>query len=130
MVKRIALLAAVAALAAPVALAAERQPAADPGAKVAHLRQKLDERFEKFASRCLVAHAPERCAHAASRVVHRLEKLQSRIDRIEARIHERCSKATPPPACTSAGAIVAQLDDLKAAAAADIGKVKAVYPNA
>jgi len=130
MVKRIALLVAVAALAAPAALAAEGQRTADPAAKIAQLRQKLDERFDRFASRCLVAQAPERCVHAASRFVHRLEKLQARIDKIEARIHERCSQAAAPLACANAGAVVQQLDQLKATAAADVARIKAVYPNA
>lgn len=130
MVKRIALLVAVAALAAPAALAAEGQPAADPAAKIAQLRHKLDDRFDRFASRCLVAQAPDRCEHAATRLVHRLERLQARIDKIEARIHKRCSQAEAPPACANAGAVVEQLDQLKAAAAADVAKIKAVYPNA
>src|SRR5207247_4444414 len=131
MLKRIlpllALLAAVApaaALAGGAATSGDR----DPGARRAAIEQRVDARFQTFASHCLVANAPEKCAHVAARLVHRLDALQGRIDKIEARIHAKCSQANPPARCAHAADLTAKLDAFKAKLAGYESQIKAKYP--
>ncbi len=126
MVKRIALLLAVIAVAVPAAALADD----GKGGRLASVEQRIDARFQHFASRCLVANAPERCAHVADRIVTRLDRLQRRIGHVEAAIKERCGQANPPERCAHAGDLIAKLDALKAKLAGYVSQIKAKYPNA
>jgi hypothetical protein len=133
MLKRILPLLAVLAFAVPAAAVADDGKTGGdktPGAHLATVGQRLDARFHKFAEKCLVDKAPERCAHAASRLVHRFEKLQARIDKVESRIKEKCGQASPPKRCAHAADVTAQLDALKAKLAGWVGQIKAKYPSA
>jgi hypothetical protein len=102
----------------------------DLTSKVAQLRSDLDKRFDKFASQCLVASAPERCATAAGRFLSGLEALEDRVEKIRSRIDERCSGATPPERCAQTNGLLVQLDHLAEAASEYQAQIEAAYPNA
>jgi hypothetical protein len=133
MVKRIALVVAVAALATPTAaLAGDGKSGSgrDLTSKVAQLRSDLDKRFDKFASQCLVSGAPERCPKAAGRFLTGLDALEARVEKIRSRIDERCSGANPPKRCAQRNGLLVQLDHLAEAANEYQGQIEAAFPNA
>jgi hypothetical protein len=138
MSKRILILAAVvAALAVPAISLADdggSAPATHDGSKLSarldKISARVDARFQKFSSRCIVANAPKRCERAANRAVRRLDRGQSFLTKVEAKIKEKCSSATPPAKCAKAGEITGKIDALLSKLASDESAIKAAFPNA
>jgi hypothetical protein len=91
---------------------------------------RLNERFGKFSSRCLVTNAPQGCERAANRAVRHLDKAQSALSKLEAKIKEKCAAASQPAACAKAGEITGKIDALLATLKSDEAAIKAKYPNA
>jgi BMFP domain-containing protein YqiC len=125
MLKRILPLLAVLAVAVPAAALA----GGGSGDRATAIGDRLDARFDRFASHCLVDNAPPRCAEVAARILHRLDALEARIDNLKARIHERCSQASPPERCAHAADVVARLDALKAKLEGFESRIRAKYPG-
>jgi hypothetical protein len=137
MSKRILILAAVVAvLAVPAVSLADGggTPATHDGSRLSarldRITARVNERFARFSSRCLVANAPKGCERVANRAVRRLERGQSRLTKIEDRIKTRCGGANPPAACAKAGEITGKIDALLAILKTDEAAIKAKYPNA
>jgi len=140
MSKRILILAAlVAALAVPAISLADdgssgSTAAVRDGSKLSarldKITARVNERFSKFSSRCLVANAPKQCERVASRAVHRMDKAQSFLTKVEAKIKTKCAEATPPAACAKAGEITGKIDALLSTLKSDEAAIKAKYPNA
>ena len=138
MSRRILILAAVvAALAVPAISWADDgagAPAAHDGSKLSarldQLSMRLNDRFARFSSHCLVANAPRRCERAANRAVRRLDRAQSFLTKVEAKIKTTCAGATPPTACARAGEITGKIDALLSTLGSDEAAIKARYPNA
>jgi hypothetical protein len=99
-------------------------------AHLERLTHRLDKRFARFSSHCLVQNAPQRCSEAASRFVDRLTKVQTRLTDVEARIKEKCGAAGAPARCASAGEVTAKIDSLLSKVASDMAAIKAQYPSA
>jgi hypothetical protein len=91
---------------------------------------RLNERFGKFSSRCLVANAPKQCEQVANHAVRRLDRAQSLLTKLEAKIKEKCAAASPPAACAKAGEITGKIDALLSTLKSDEAVVKAKYPSA
>jgi hypothetical protein len=140
MSKRILILAAVAA-----ALAVPAISLADDGgsgsttvvhdgsklsARLDKITARVNERFSKFSSRCLVANAPKQCDRVANRAVRRMDKAQSFLTKVEAKIKTKCAEANPPAACAKAGEITSKIDALLSTLKSDEAAIKAKYPNA
>ena len=138
MSKRILVLAAVvAALAVPAISLADdggSAPATHDGSKLSarldKISARVDERFQKFSSKCLVANAPKQCEKVAGKAVRRMDKAQSFLTKVEAKIKEKCAVATPPAACAKAGEITGKIDALLSKLASDESAIKAAFPNA
>jgi hypothetical protein len=138
MSKRILILAAVvAALAVPAISLADdggSAPATHDGSKLSarldKISARVDERFQKFSSRCLVANAPKGCAKVANRAVRRMDKARFFLTKVEAKIKAKCAEATPPAACAKAGEIIGKVDALLSKLASDESAIKAAFPNA
>ena len=138
MSKRILILGAlVVALAVPAISLADNggsgSPARDGSRLSARLDKaaaRLDERFGKFSSRCLVANAPQQCERVANRAVRRLDRAQSLLTKLETKIKTKCAAASPPSACAKAGEITGKMDALLSTLKSDEAAIKAKYPNA
>ena len=139
MSKRILILAAViAALAVPAISLADDggsgTPATHDGSKLSarldKISARVDERFQKFSTRCLVANAPKQCEKVANRAVRRMDKAQSFLTKVEAKIKTKCAQASPPTACAKAGEITGKIDALLSKLSSDEAAIKAAFPNA
>ena len=140
MSKRILILAAfAAALAVPVISFADDGGSGSPSAvhdgsklsaRLDKITARVNERFSKFSSRCLVANAPKNCERIANRAVRRMDKAQSFLTKVEAKIKEKCASATPPAKCAKAGEITGKIDALLSKLASDESAIKAAFPNA
>jgi hypothetical protein len=136
--KRILILAAVvAALAVPAISLADdggSTPATHDGSKLSarldKISARVDARFQKFSSRCVVANAPKRCERAANRAVRRLGKAQSFLTKVEGKIKTKCAAASPPALCAKAGEITGKIDALLSKLSSDEAAIKAAFPNA
>ena len=136
--KRILILAAVvAALAVPAISLADdggSAPATHDGSKLSarldKISARVDARFQKFSSRCIVANAPKRCERAANRAVRRLDKAQSFLTKAEGKIKTKCAAASPPALCAKAGEITGKIDALLSKLSSDEAAIKAAFPNA
>jgi len=140
MSRRILILAAVvAALAVPAISLADNGGGSTPAAahdgsklsaRLDKLAARLDERFNKFSSRCLVANAPKGCELVANRAVRRMDRARSFLTKVEGRIKTKCAEANPPAACAKAGEITGKIDALLSTLKTDEATIKAAYPNA
>ena len=140
MSKRILILVAVvAALAVPAISLADDGGSGSPAAvhdgnklsaRLDKITARVNERFGKFSSRCLVANAPKRCGRVANRAVRRMDKAQSFLTKVEAKIKTKCAEASPPAACAKAGEITGKIDALLSTLKVDEAKIKAAFPNA
>lgn len=133
MVKRIALVAAVAALTTPAAALAGdggKKSTGDLVSKIAQARHALEEKFGTFADKCLVATAPAGCADAAHKFVTKLDALEAKVAGLESRIAEKCSGPNPPKQCAQTNGVLVQLDKLAEAAESYEAQIKAAYPGA
>lgn len=138
MSKRILILAAVvAALAVPAISLADdggSAPATHDGSKLSarldKISARVDERFQKFSAKCLVANAPKQCERVAGKAVRRMDKAQSLLTKIESKIKEKCASATPPAKCAKAAEITGKIAALLSKLAADESAIKAAFPNA
>ena len=136
--KRILILAAVvAALAVPAISLADdggSAPATHDGSKLSarldKISARVDARFQKFSSRCIVANAPKRCERAANRAVRRLDRAQSFLTKVEGKIKTKCAVASPPALCAKAGEITGKIDALLLKLSSDEAAIKAAFPNA
>lgn len=140
MSKRILILAAfAAALAVPAISFADDGGSGSPAAvhdgsklsaRLDKITARVNERFSKFSSRCLVANAPKQCERVANRAVRRMDKAQSFLTKVEAKIKTKCAEATPPAACAKAGEITGKIDALLSTLKSDEAAIKAAFPNA
>ena len=140
MSKRILILAAViAALAVPAISFADDGGSGSPAAvhdgsklsaRLDKITARVNERFSKFSSRCLVANAPKQCERVANRAVRRMDKAQSFLTKVEGKIKTKCAGATPPAACAKAGEITGKIDALLSTLKSDEAAIKAAFPNA
>ena len=135
---RILILAAVvAALAVPAISLADdggSAPATHDGSKLSarldKISARVDARFQKFSSRCIVANAPKRCERSANRAVRRLDRAQSFLTKVEGKIKTKCAAASPPALCAKAGEITGKIDALLSKLSSDEAAIKAAFPNA
>jgi hypothetical protein len=139
MSKRVLTLAAVvAALAVPAISMADDggsgAPATHDGSKLSarldRVTARVNERFSKFSSRCLVANAPKQCERIANRAVRRMDRAESFLTKVETKIKAKCAEASPPAACAKAGEITGKIDALVSILKSDEAAIKAVFPNA
>ena len=138
MSKRILILAAiVAALVVPAISWADDGGSGSPvrdgselSARLDKISARVNERFAKFSSRCLVADAQKQCERVANRAVRRMDKAQSFLAKVEAKIKMTCAAASLPAACTRAGEITGKIDALLSTLKSDEAAIKAKYPNA
>ena len=139
MSRRILILAAViAALAVPAISFADggsgSTTAVHDGSKLSarldKMTARVNERFSKFSSRCLVANAPKQCDRVANRAVRRMDKAQSFLTKVEAKIKTKCAETTPPAGCAKAGEISRKIDALFSTLKSDEAAIKAAFPNA
>lgn len=141
MSKRILILAVVvAALAVPAISLADDGGSGSAAAPVhdgSRLSARLDKitarvnaRFGKFSSRCLVTNAPKNCERVANRAVRRMDRAQVFLTKVEAKIKTKCAEASPPAACAKASEITGKIDSLLSTLKSDEAAIKAKYPNA
>ncbi len=140
MSKRVLILAAVvAALAVPAISFADDGGSGSPSAvhdgsklsaRLDKASARLDARFQKFSSRCLVANAPKQCERVANRAVRRMDRAKFFLTKVESKIKTKCAEASPPALCAKAGEITGKIDALLSKLSSDEAAIKTAFPSA